>query len=167
MAKAVSLGLVKLWEETLDRAVSGVMAKAKMIQARNKALARFQLENELGATELKQKLSEAKRVVESIEQALSDMGVLYDRYRHSEARGLFESAVEQRAREMNIPEVEDMIATVEQAREQVRLSVFPSEVQELLKSVREVVLNIGPALDNHMALLEKETKALELDDGGD
>lgn len=148
MAQKVTLGMVRLWESMLDQAVSGVMAKVNMVEARGQVLARYQIEDEQGITALKAKLREAQSVVERLSETLVAMGVDLSHCRTNySAKKVLDAAVEERAKGYHPAMVQAFVAEVRQAKEQIRLSVLPTEVKEVLASIRESADKIVPALE--------------------
>jgi len=150
MAKQVTLGTLKLWEQTLDEAVAGVMSRVRIVESRNEIYAKKQIYDEQGITMLLKRLEDAKKVVETVETGLKQLGVCpptCGRYGLNEKnQQKLENAISQRAQEMHVAEVAAFIATVKNAKEQVRLAMFPSDVQKLLTDVRAFSERLMPKL---------------------
>jgi len=169
MSSKLSVGMVKMWEQTLDESVADVMAKAQMVRARNRVLAKYDIETQMGVPALKAKMAKAEEQVKQIEEALHSLGVTTEFVRSNnhaihEARARFGEMVTAKAKEYDDPAVAEFFATVSMAKERVRLAMLPTEVRTVLEDVREVTRSLAgkiAAIDHKTAKLIQAKKIEE------
>lgn len=147
-SKGVTMAMVSLWEKTLDETAADVMASVNMIRSRNRVLARFAVERQLGVDKLRTKLIEAEATVKQIKKALIDLGAespeSWQDSKDNQQR--FNAMVEAKASELDDPAVTAFLASMQSAREMVRLSALPSEVRSILTDLKDTITQLQPKI---------------------